>query len=143
MHTERWYAGNAKARNVVTAMRTRERSPAGPASGNVTRGPRLGTSGIDAPRLRYRALMKRSLPWLSSLLAGVLLFTPTYGIGLAISPLTLIGSTIALSPLARATRAVRIGAAVNLLVLVAGLSLLTAIWVTTAGAAGLFLFAIA
>ena len=87
--------------------------------------------------------MKRSLPWLSSLLAGVLLFTPTYGIGLAISPLTLIGSTIALSPLARATRAVRIGAAVNLLVLVAGLSLLTAIWVTTAGAAGLFLFAIA
>jgi hypothetical protein len=74
-----------------------------------------------------RALMKRSLPWLSSLLAGVLLFTPTYGIGLAISPLTLIGSTIALSPLARATRAVRIGAAVNLLVLVSDLSLLTAI----------------
>jgi hypothetical protein len=87
--------------------------------------------------------MKRSLPWLSSLLAGVLLFTPTYGIGLAISPLTLIGSTLALSPLARATRVVRIGAAVNLLVLVAGLSLLTASWVTTAGPAGLFLFAIA
>jgi hypothetical protein len=87
--------------------------------------------------------MKRSLPWLSSLLAGVFVLTPTYGIGLAISPLTLIGSAIALSPLARATRAVRIGAAVNLLVLVAGLSLLTATWVTTAGPPGLFLLAIA
>jgi hypothetical protein len=83
--------------------------------------------------------MKRSLPWLSSLLAGVLLLTPTYGLGLVISPLTLIGSTIALSPLARATRAVRIGAAVNLLVLVAGLILLTAIWAPT----GLFFLAIA
>jgi hypothetical protein len=72
-------------------------------------------------------------------LAGVLLFTPSYGIGVAISPLTLIGSWIALSPLDRASRAIGLGAAFNLLLVVAGLSLLTAVWAPV----GLFWLALA
>jgi hypothetical protein len=71
--------------------------------------------------------MKWSLPWLASLFAGVLLSTPTYGIGVAISPLTLIGSWIALQHGTRTT-ATRVGGALNLLLVVAGLSGLTAVW---------------
>ena len=82
--------------------------------------------------------MKSALPWVASLLAAVLLFTPTYGIGLVFSPLTLIGSWVALSAPARASAAVRAGAAFNLLLVIAGLSLLMVVWWPT----GQFYFAI-
>ena len=72
-------------------------------------------------------------------MAGALLFTPTYGLGGAIAPPTLTASWIALSPFSRATRAARVGAAFNVLVIVAGLILLTASWAPS----GLFFFAIA
>jgi hypothetical protein len=72
--------------------------------------------------------VRRSLPWLGSLAAVVLLVTPTYGIGVAVAPLTLIGSRIALLPATPGSRATRVGAALNLLVVVVGLSVLTAAW---------------
>jgi hypothetical protein len=73
--------------------------------------------------------MKRSLPWLASLAAAVLLSAPTYGIGVAISPLTLFASWAAIGNGTRdATAATRAGVAVNLFVVVAGLSGLTAVW---------------
>lgn len=71
--------------------------------------------------------MRQSLPWLASLLAVVLLSTPTYGLGVAISPLTLIGSLTALRRCGRST-ATRAGVALNLFLVVAGLSGLTAVW---------------
>jgi peptidoglycan/LPS O-acetylase OafA/YrhL len=83
--------------------------------------------------------VKSALPWLGTLLGGALLLTPTYGIGVVIAPLTLIGSWTALFPLARASPAVRVGAAFNLFIVVAALSLLTAIW----GSSWPALFAIA
>jgi hypothetical protein len=72
--------------------------------------------------------VKRSLPWLASLFAAVLLLTPTYGIGVVISPLTLIGSWIALKRGPRRSTATRVGVALNVFVVVAGLSGLTLIW---------------
>jgi hypothetical protein len=89
--------------------------------------------------VRYRTAVKSALPWVASLLAAILLFTPTYGIGLVLAPLTLIGTWVALASPVRASGAVQAGAAFNLLLLVAGLSLLTLVWWPT----GWFLFAIA
>jgi hypothetical protein len=71
---------------------------------------------------------ERSLPWLASLFAAVLLSTPTYGIGVAIAPLTLIGSWIALQHGTRNSTATRVGVALNLFLVVAGLSGLTVVW---------------
>jgi hypothetical protein len=72
--------------------------------------------------------VKSALPWVASLLALILLVTPTYGIGLVLAPLTLIGTWVALASPLRASRAVKAGAAFNLLLLVVGLSLLTLAW---------------
>lgn len=72
--------------------------------------------------------MKSALPWVASLLAVILLVTPTYGIGLVLAPLTLIGTWVALASPVRASGAVQAGAAFNLLLLVVGLSLLTLAW---------------
>lgn len=88
--------------------------------------------GIEEP-------MKSALPWVASLLAAFLLFTPTYGIGWVLAPLTLIGTWAALASPVRVSVAVRAGAAFNLLLLVTGLTLLTVVWWPT----GWFLFAIA
>jgi hypothetical protein len=71
--------------------------------------------------------VKRSLPWLASILAAVLLFTPSYGIGVAVAPLTIVGSYVALSSAQRSFR-IRLGAALNVFIVVAGLTLLTMIW---------------
>jgi hypothetical protein len=72
--------------------------------------------------------VKSALPWVAALLALVLLVTPTYGIGLVLAPLTLIGTWVALASPVRAPGGVRVGAACNLLLLIAGLSLLTLAW---------------
>jgi hypothetical protein len=85
-------------------------------------------TGSVCRRRGRRTAVKSALPWFATLLAGVLLFTPTYGIGVALSPLTLIGSCVALSPPSRASAGIRAGAASNLLFVVAGLALLTVIW---------------
>jgi hypothetical protein len=69
--------------------------------------------------------VKSALPWVASLLAVILLVTPTYGIGLVLAPLTLIGTWVAMASPVRASGAVHAGAAFNLLLLVVGLSLLT------------------
>jgi hypothetical protein len=69
----------------------------------------------------------------------VLLFVPTYGIGLVISPLTLIGLVHGVVPACASNTRCPNGAAVNLLTLIAGLILLMAIWAPT----GVFFFAIA
>jgi hypothetical protein len=42
--------------------------------------------------VRYRKAVESALPWVASLLALILLVTPTYGIGLVLAPLTLIGT---------------------------------------------------
>ena len=88
--------------------------------------------------LRYRTAVKSALPWVASLLAAILLFTPTYGIGLLLAPLTLIGTSVGLASPERASGTVQAGAAFNLLLLVAGLGLLTFVWWPT----GWFMFAI-
>jgi hypothetical protein len=71
--------------------------------------------------------VKRSLPWLASILAAVLLLTPTYGIGVAVAPLTIVGSYLAF-PTAQGSFRIRLGAALNVFILVAGLTLLTVVW---------------
>ena len=72
--------------------------------------------------------MKRLLPWLASLVAAALVFPPTYGFGVAVSPVTLIGSWIALRPSGTGSRAIRVGASFNLLIVVVGLGVSTAVW---------------
>jgi hypothetical protein len=72
--------------------------------------------------------LKSALPWVASLLAAILLVTPTYGIGVVLAPLTLIGTWVALASPVRASGAVQAGAAFNLVLLVVGLSLLTLAW---------------
>jgi hypothetical protein len=72
--------------------------------------------------------VRRSLPWLASLFAAVLLSTPTYGIGVAVSPLTLIVSWAALKRGTRSSTAARLGVAFNLFLIVAGLTALTTVW---------------
>jgi hypothetical protein len=78
--------------------------------------------------VRYRPAVKSALPWVASLLAAILLVTPTYGTGLVLAPLTLIGTWVAMVSLARESGSVQAGAVLNLLLLVVGLSLLTLIW---------------
>src|SRR5436190_12631060 len=82
--------------------------------------------------------MRWAVPWLASRLAGVLLFTPTYGIGVAVSPLTLLGSWIVV-PARTSLAVIRVGSASNMFLIVTGLSLLTVVWVPT----GLFWLGIA
>jgi hypothetical protein len=83
--------------------------------------------------------VKSALAWLASLLAAALLVTPSYGIGIALSPLTLIGSWVAMSPPSPTSAGTRAGAALNLLLVVAGLALVTVIWWPT----GWFLLGVA
>lgn len=70
----------------------------------------------------------RSAPWLAIVLAAKLVVTPTYGLGLMIAPLTLVGSWVALRRDGARSLTVRVGAATNLVFLVLALAILTVAW---------------
>jgi hypothetical protein len=70
----------------------------------------------------------RWIAWACSATAAILLLAPTYGIGVALAPLTLIGSWIALrSPRGTASQNIRTGVAVNSVVVVGILCALIAV----------------